>query len=154
MLSDRRWGIRGVLNSIEFAAVGANEIVERSVAGHVDVNQRTDASREARSSRVARAAGHTNESAAVIAEKVAARVLRREIRDGWPVERGANDRAVRAGVLIGVDRIANVGDSRRSVAFGRWPTEVRAGHCMIHFLPCVLPDIVHVHATVRGVNSE
>src|SRR5688572_28764775 len=124
MLSDGRRVVRQILNSIQLAAVAASQIIEGDVSGHVDIHQRSDASRKSGGSGVARTTGHANESAAIVAEEVATGVLGGEVRNRRSVERGPNDRAVRARVLVCIDRIANARDARRRVAFSGRPTEV------------------------------
>ena len=63
--------------------------------------------------RVVGRAQHADESTAEVAEEIAAVICGWEPEDLRPVERGADDGAMGAGVLIGVDGIAHAADAGR-----------------------------------------
>src|SRR5213075_742748 len=116
--------------------------------------ERTDAGGELRRARVVRRGQHADKAAAEVAEEITAVVRARKAEDVRPVERGANDGAVRAGVLIGVDGIAHAADSGRFQPFGLRPSVVSAAGAKIHFLPGILTHVVDLDAAESRVDSE
>ena len=104
--------------------------------------------------RVVRRAQHADEAAAVVAEEEASGVLGRERGGDGTIKRRAGDRAERAGVLVGVDRVSHARHPGRIRAFGLRPAEVRARDRVVDLFPGVLADVVDVDAAVRAVDRE